>query len=61
MTPDRMTRVMAFLDPEKYRLGAGFQQWISLMAIGFRRYDRTRQSGEGRLKMLYMPFAHTDF
>lgn len=58
--PDRMTRVMAFLDPEKYRLGAGFQQWISLMAIGSGGMAG-RGIGEGRLKMLYMPFAHTDF
>lgn len=58
--PDRMTRVMAFLDPEKYRLGAGFQQWISLMAIGSGGMTG-RGVGEGRLKMLYMPFAHTDF
>ena len=58
--PDRMTRVLAFLDPEKYRLGAGFQQWISLMAIGSGGMSG-RGVGEGRLKMLYMPFAHTDF
>lgn len=58
--PDRMERVMAFLDPEKYRLGAGFQQWISLMAIGSGGVTG-RGVGEGRLKMLYMPFAHTDF
>ena len=58
--PDRMVRIMAFLDPEKYRLGAGFQQWISLMAIGSGGVTG-RGVGEGRLKMLYMPFAHTDF
>lgn len=58
--PDRMTRIMAFIDPEKYRLGAGFQQWISLMAIGSGGMTG-RGVGEGRLKMLYMPFAHTDF
>lgn len=58
--PDRMERVMAFLDPEKHRLGAGFQQWISLMAIGSGG-EMGRGIGEGRLKMLYMPFAHTDF
>lgn len=58
--PDRMVRVMAFLDPEQYRLGAGFQQWISLMAIGSGGMAG-RGVGEGRLKMLYMPFAHTDF
>jgi len=58
--PDRMERIMAFLDPEKHRLGAGFQQWISLMALGSGGVTG-RGVGEGRLKMLYMPFAHTDF
>jgi len=58
--PDRMERIMAFLDLEAHRYGAGFQQWISLMAIGSGGLDG-RGVGEGRLKMLYMPFAHTDF
>jgi cell division protein FtsW len=51
---------MAFLDLEAHRYGAGFQQWISLMALGSGGLDG-RGVGEGRLKMLYMPFAHTDF
>lgn len=58
--PNRMERIMAFLDPEEHRLGAGFQQWISLMAIGSGGMTG-RGIGEGRLKMLYMPFAQTDF
>lgn len=58
--PNRMERIMAFLDPEEHRLGAGFQQWISLMALGSGGMTG-RGVGEGRLKMLYMPFAQTDF
>jgi len=58
--PDRKERILAFIDPEKHKLGAGFQQWISLMAIGSGGMTG-RGIGEGRLKMLYMPFAHTDF
>ncbi len=58
--PNRMERIMAFLDPEEHRLGAGFQQWISLMALGSGGMTG-RGIGEGRLKMLYMPFAQTDF
>lgn len=58
--PNRMERIMAFLDPEEHRLGAGFQQWISLMALGSGGMGG-RGIGEGRLKMLYMPFAQTDF
>jgi len=58
--PDRMSRIMAFLDPEKHKLDVGFQQWVSLMALGSGGLTG-RGLGEGRLKMLYMPFAHTDF
>lgn len=58
--PDRIVRLAAFIDPEKHRLGAGFQQWVSLMALGSGGLTG-RGLGEGRLKMLYMPFAHTDF
>lgn len=57
---NRIERILAFLDPEKYRLDEGFQQWISLMAIGSGGMSG-RGIGEGRLKMLYMPFAQTDF
>jgi cell division protein FtsW len=59
-SPDRIIRLAAFIDPEKHRSGAGFQQWISLMALGSGELTG-RGLGEGRLKMLYMPFAHTDF
>ena len=58
--PDRMERITAFLDPEKHRFGDAWQQWISLLALGSGGLEG-RGIGEGRLKMLYMPFAHTDF
>ncbi len=58
--PDRVERILAFLDLDAHRYGAGFQQWISLMALGSGGVTG-RGVGEGRLKMLYMPFAHTDF
>ena len=58
--PNRIARIAAFIDPEGHKLGTGFQQWISLMAIGSGGLTG-RGLGEGRLKMLYMPFAHTDF
>lgn len=32
--PERMGRVMAFLDLEKYRSGDGMQQWLGLLAFG---------------------------
>ena len=59
-SPDRIVRLAAFVNPEKHRLDAGFQQWISLMAHGSGGLTG-RGIGEGLLKMLYMPFAHTDF
>ncbi|GAB4166026.1 MAG: putative lipid II flippase FtsW [Terrimicrobiaceae bacterium] len=58
--PERMDRVLAFLDPEKYRLGEGLQQWQALIAFGSGGIDGLGL-GEGRQKMLYLPYAHTDF
>ncbi len=58
--PNRVERIMAFLDLEKHQDGAGYQQWLALMAIGSGGMTG-RGIGEGRLKMMYMPFAHTDF
>ncbi|MCB1076209.1 MAG: cell division protein FtsW [Verrucomicrobiae bacterium] len=58
--PHRMARIMAYLDMDANKLGFAFQQWIGLMALGSGG-PTGRGLGEGRLKMLYMPFAHTDF
>lgn len=57
---NRFSRIMAYLDMEGNKLGFAFQQWIGLMALGSGGVSG-RGLGEGRLKMLYMPFAHTDF
>lgn len=57
---ERMGRLMAFLDPEKYRLGEGLQQWQALIAFGSGGVEGLGL-GEGRQKMLYLPYAHTDF
>ncbi len=57
---NRFSRIMAYLDMEGNKLGFAFQQWIGLMALGSGG-AQGRGLGEGRLKMLYMPFAHTDF
>jgi len=60
MDSHRSGRILAFLDMEANKLGFAFQQWIGLMALGSGG-TTGRGLGEGRLKMLYMPFAHTDF
>lgn len=57
---ERLARLMAFLDPEKYRLSAGLQQWQALLAFGSGGPDGLGL-GAGRQKMLYLPYAHTDF
>lgn len=57
---ERMGRFMAFLDPEKYRLTEGLQQWQALLAFGAGGVEGLGL-GNGRQKMLYLPYAHTDF
>jgi cell division protein FtsW len=57
---ERMGRLLAFLDPEKYRLSDGLQQWQALIAFGSGGINGLGL-GEGRQKMLYLPYAHTDF
>lgn len=56
----RLARLMAFLDPEKFRLSEGLQQWQALIAFGSGGIDGLGL-GAGRQKMLYLPYAHTDF
>lgn len=57
---ERMDRLKAFMDPEKYRLNEGLQQWQALLAFGTGGTNGLGL-GNGRLKMLYLPYAHTDF
>ena len=57
---ERMARLTAFLDLEKYKEGAGLQQWEALKAFGSGGLFG-RGLGESVEKMLYLPYAHTDF
>lgn len=57
---ERMGRLLAFLDPEKYKLTEGLQQWQALLAFGAGGVEGVGL-GSGRQKMLYLPYAHTDF
>lgn len=58
--PNRFERVMIVFDLEKHKEGLGLQQWISQLAFGSGGLDG-RGLGEGRMKLSYLPEAHTDF
>ena len=58
--PERMGRLSAFMDPERYKEGAGLQQMQALIAWGSGGLEGLGL-GNGRQKMLYLPYAHTDF
>lgn len=60
LIPERMDRLMAFMHPEKFKLDEGLQQWQALIALGSGGFDGLGL-GQGRQKMLYLPYAHTDF
>ena len=58
--PERMGRLSAFMDPERHKEGAGLQQMQALIAWGSGGLEGLGL-GNGRQKMLYLPYAHTDF
>jgi cell division protein FtsW len=57
---ERMGRLLAFADLERYKQDAGLQQMQALIAWGSGGIDGLGL-GNGRQKMLYLPYAHTDF
>lgn len=60
LAPNRFERVMIIFDLEKHKDNLGLQQWISKLAFGSGGLDG-RGLGEGRMKLSYLPEAHTDF
>jgi cell division protein FtsW len=56
----RMKRIMAFLDPWRYRKDVGYQISESLISIGSGGIFGLGL-GEGRQKLFFLPAAHTDF
>jgi cell division protein FtsW len=60
LIPNRTTRIMAFLDLEKYRESFGLQQWRAMLSFGSGG-PQGLGLGNGRQKMLFLPEAHTDF
>jgi cell division protein FtsW len=57
--PNRIARVKAFLDPAN-NSDMDLQQFISKLAFGSGGLEG-RGLGEGRMKLSYLPEAHTDF
>ena len=57
---ERMGRLTAFLDPQRFKQDAGLQQMQALIAWGSGGMEGLGL-GNGRQKMLYLPYAHTDF
>ena len=58
--PTRAARLMAFMDLEKYKQGAGYQVWQAILAFGSGGFNGLGL-GNSRQKMFYLPEAHTDF
>jgi cell division protein FtsW len=57
---ERMGRLSAFMDPARFKDDAGLQQMQALIAWGSGGIEGLGL-GNGRQKMLYLPYAHTDF
>ncbi len=58
--PERMARLTAFRDLEAHQQSDGLQQMQALIAWGSGGMEGLGL-GNGRQKMLYLPYAHTDF
>jgi cell division protein FtsW len=58
--PERLARWLAFLHPELYKTGAGYQQWQGLIALGSGGLWGLGL-GNSRQKMYYLPEVNTDF
>jgi len=56
----RMERIRVFLDPLRYRLGAGYQVSESILSFGVGGVTGVGL-GDGRQKLMYLPAAHNDF
>lgn len=58
--PERLSRIVTITDPGKDGLGAGYQLYRSLLALGSGGWFGLG-FGQSRLKTKYLPEQHTDF
>jgi len=58
--PVRSARLLAFMDLDRYKQGAGYQVWQAILAFGSGGVSGLGL-GNSRQKMFYLPEAHTDF
>jgi cell division protein FtsW len=58
--PTRINRVLAFLHPEQYKDGVGYQSYQAMIALGSGGWTGLGL-GNGRQKLGYVPEQHTDF
>ncbi|HNW44593.1 MAG TPA: putative lipid II flippase FtsW [Elusimicrobiales bacterium] len=59
-TPYRLARLTSYLSPFEHASGAGYQLAQSLLAVGSGGWFG-KGLGASKLKLLYLPEAHTDF
>jgi len=60
LSPERMSRMTSYRDPERYQQDDGYQLWHSQLAIGSGGW-RGLGFTNSRMKRYYLPEAHTDF
>ena len=58
--PVRSARIQAWFDPEAHKDGAGYQVWLSLLALGSGGMEGLGL-GNGRQKLGFLPLKESDF
>ncbi len=60
LNPNRLHRLLAFMDVQANRLDGTYQLWQGILAFGAGGWNGVGL-GNGRQQMAYLPEAHTDF